>query len=91
MCGGGLHRDENIGGRANKKMKTKRKVKFEIVINEEREIEGKKSQSGFVSVNGQPFRFWNLPIDGVRQHFLNTAEFCLKELEAEEKRRGAKP
>ena len=61
----------------------KRKVKFELVIEKEKEIDGKKCYSGHVSVNGQPFRFWNLPMDLVRGHFLRTAEFCLKELEAE--------
>ena len=64
-------------------MKTKRKTKFELVINEEKEIDGKKCYSGHVSVNGQPFRFWNLPMDLVMQHFLSTAEFCLKEMEGE--------
>lgn len=59
----------------------KRKTKFELVIEKEREIEGEKRHSGYVGVNGQPFRFWNLPIEGVRRHFLNTTEFCLKEME----------
>ena len=59
----------------------KRKTKFELLIKEEKEIDGEKCQSGYVAVNGQPFRFWNLPMDGVRGHFLRTAEFCLKEME----------
>ena len=64
----------------------KKKAKFELVIKEEKEIDGEKCYGGFVGVNGQPFCFWNLPIDGVRRHFLQTAEFCLKEMEVEVKR-----
>jgi len=58
-------------------------MKFELVIEreKEREIDGEKCHSGYVAVDGQPFRFWNLPIGLVRQHFISTAEFCLKEVE----------
>jgi len=65
----------------------KRKAKFELVIKEEKVIDGEKRYGGHVGVNGQPFRFWNLPIEGVRQHFLQTAEFCLKEMEGKEKQK----
>ena len=60
----------------------KKKTKFELVIEKEKEIDGEKRYEGYVAAEGLPKQgFANLPIEMVWQHFLSTAEFWLKEME----------
>ena len=57
----------------------KSKVKIELVYwKNERD-----SFDGYVSLNGQLFKFWNLPFDLVMNKLQNDVKFLCKELEKE--------
>ena len=55
------------------------KIKIELVHWKNK----RDSFDGYVSLNGQQFKFWNLPFDLVLNKLQNDVKFLCKELEKE--------
>ena len=60
----------------------KQKIRIELVYkkNKEKNIKGETCYSGYVSLNGQPFRFLNLSYEGMINTFERNTKWYIDEV-----------